>query len=193
MKLIVGLGNIGERYKNTRHNAGFLCADTLAKHHEANFTNNNRLQARISDKCHLDGQDFIIAKPTTFMNLSGDAVSKIQSYYKITPAETLICFDDIDLPFATLKLLPKGGSGTHNGMKSIIGHLGQEFPRLKIGIENRSDIQIKNQDLATFVLSKFTPEEFTQLENALEKSIKGIELFIQDDLNAAMNLINALA
>lgn len=171
MKLICGLGNPGEKYTKTRHNVGFRFIDAYAKAHDfPDFEEKGKYW--ITEK----GQGFkkvILLKPTTFMNLSGEAVQEVLQFYKIEPKDLLVVYDDVDLPLGTLRYRESGSAGTHNGMKSIIQCLATlDFPRLRIGIESRGETAPEQMPLDAFVLAPFTPEEGKILEESLTEAIK---------------------
>lgn len=175
MKIIVGLGNIGIKYAKTRHNAGFLALDEFTQHLESEnipceWKEDPKLKSIIA-KIEYKNTPILLVKPTTLMNLSGEAVSKILSFFKIELKDLTVIYDDIDLPLGTIRLRKKGSAGTHNGMKSIIEHLGdQEFDRIRIGIESRGELTHKSIDLADFVLGEFTSEEYPLIKDSLEKA-----------------------
>ena len=150
MKLIVGLGNPTKEYENTRHNIGFMAIDALSEDYHIPVES-LRHKALIG-KGAIEGQRVILAKPVTYMNLSGEAVRAISDYYKIPPEDIIIIFDDTTLDVGRMRIRKKGSAGGHNGIKSIIAHLGtMEFPRIKIGIGAKRE----GQDLADYVLSRF--------------------------------------
>ena len=133
MKMIVGLGNPGAEYAQTRHNVGFMLVDKLASDLKVDVTKKkfNALMA----ECQIKGEKIILVKPQTYMNLSGDAVGPLARWYKINPSDIMVIYDDMDLPLGKLRIRPFGGTGGHNGMKSLIAALGTEkFPRMRIGI-----------------------------------------------------------
>jgi len=174
MKIIIGLGNIGEKYKNTRHNVGFLAVDQLlqqAKQQnlELEWKEESKLKS-ITAKFSIGEESYILAKPTTLMNRSGQAASAILNFYKATPKDLTVIYDDIDLPLGKTRIREKGSAGTHNGMKSIIEHLGtQEFKRIRIGIESRGELAPKQQDLSSFVLSDFNNQELGEINKTLNQ------------------------
>ena len=181
MKLLIGLGNIGDKYVTTRHNAGFIFIDELAKKIEKqtgttiNWKQNPALKAHVA-KTKYNNEEIILAKPTTLMNLSGEAASAIKNYYKLATEDVIAIYDDVDIPLGTIRIREKGSAGTHNGMKSMIQHLGtDEFIRIRIGIESRGEIAPKEQDTASFVLSNFLQEEIGELEGAIIKAIGEVE------------------
>ena len=182
MKLIVGLGNPGKEYTNTRHNVGFMALNY--------FPGNNFDKEKYNAlyyKTKIDNEDVIFIKPLTYMNLSGLAVSKFANFYKIEPKDILIIQDDLDLPLGTLKLKYKSTSGGHNGIKSIIQELGtDEVPRLKIGISNN-----KLMDTKDYVLNKFNSEELKVIENNYPKIKKIVETFIKYDIIECMSRYNS--
>ncbi len=165
MKIIVGLGNIGEKYKDTRHNAGFMFLDNLKV--EKSWTEEPKFSA-ITSKTTIFGEPALLVKPTTLMNLSGIAVSKILNFFKIPTEDLIVIFDDIDLPLGKTRYKEEGSAGTHNGIKSLIKELGTtEFKRIKIGIESRGLLAPKEQNISSFVLEKFNNEELEILKKSL--------------------------
>lgn len=187
MWLIVGLGNPGEEYARTRHNVGFQCLNHLARRHGLEFSG-KRAHARIAEGM-IAGQRVVLARPVTYMNLSGQAVSGLRSWYKIDLLEELlVVYDDMDLPFGKLRLRQRGSAGSHNGMKSIIGQLGgQEFPRLRVGIGQPQP----GRDAVGYVLGRFTREEEEALPAIYEQVADAVELVLREGLITAMNRYNA--
>jgi peptidyl-tRNA hydrolase, PTH1 family len=183
--LIVGLGNPGRRYEKTRHNLGFLALDRLADKTGCSFKSvKSNTELAITTWQHTP---LLLAKPQTYMNLSGQSVGALISYYKIDLSRLLVVLDDNDLLLGRLRLRPQGSAGGHKGLKSIIEHLStQEFSRLRIGIRNEE----QQSELVDFVLSKFSKSEWPTLEGALEKSVQAIACFIRDGIEAAMNQFN---
>ena len=180
-KLIVGLGNPGPRYAFNRHNAGFQCLDRLARKHGLSFTK-TQFRAHLASG-EIEGTKVILAKPLTFMNLSGEAIRPLVRWYKVHLQDLLVIYDDLDLPLGKLRLRPKGGAGGHRGMLSIIEALGtQDFPRLRLGIGRPV-----TGDAVTYVLSDFTPEEQKVMEEAYQKAITTVEVFLTQGLEAALN------
>lgn len=179
MKLLVFLGNPGEQYQQTRHNAGFLIADLCQKKFtDINWHYEKKFSGMILETINFNQQKaekIIMLKPDTFMNLSGKAVKKISDYFTIKPAEIMVIHDDKDLPFGSIRLKHQGGHGGHRGISNIIDLLqSDEFARLKVGIENRpTDYPIATSD---FVLSKFTKEELKKLEEVIFPSLEKIIL-----------------
>lgn len=187
MLLIVGLGNPGAEYTRTRHNIGFACVDTLAERHGLHFSD-KRAKARLAAGTIL-GQRVALAKPQTFMNLSGQSVVGLCQWYKLSPAEDLlVVYDDLDLPFGVLRLRMRGSAGTHNGMRSIVGLLGtQGFPRLRVGINGVPP----GWNAARYVLSRFAPEEESRLPEIVTAAAQAIETVLRSGFTTAMNQINA--
>jgi len=188
MWLIVGLGNPGERYARTRHNVGFRSVETLAERHSLTFRQqqaNSQLAEGI-----IHGQRVVLVKPQTYMNLSGQAVSALRNWYKIDPAhELLVIYDDLDLPFARIRIRERGSAGTHNGMRSIVAQLGTtEFPRLRVGIGQPPG----KMDAADYVLSRFTPEEEAVLPDVLARVADAVDVILREGLITAMNRYNPL-
>ena len=162
MKIVIGLGNPGKKYEKTRHNIGFIAIDNLRK--KMNISDEReKFQALISEK-NIDGEKVIFLKPQTFMNLSGNSVIEIVNFYKLDPKKDIIViYDDMDLSFGDIRIREKGSSGGHNGIKSIISHIGEEFIRIKCGIG------AKEKDAVEHVLGEFNQTEQKDLDEILEK------------------------
>lgn len=184
--LIVGLGNPGGKYEITRHNAGFLWADLFA---ESLNTEVKRLKYHaLTAEVNIDGHRCLLMKPQTFMNNSGEAVSEAAKFYKIPLEKIIVVFDDISLPIGKLRVRRKGSAGGHNGIKSIIAHLGSEnFPRVKIGVGAKPH---PDYDLADWVLTSFKKEDFPALKEAMESACKAVELIVKGEADKAMNQYN---
>ena len=162
MKVVIGLGNPGKKYEKTRHNIGFIAVDNLRK--KLNVSDEReKFQALVSEK-NIDGEKVIFLKPQTFMNLSGNSVMEIVNFYKLDPKKDIIViYDDMDLSFGDIRIREKGSSGGHNGIKSIISHIGEEFIRIKCGIG------AKEKDAVEHVLGEFNQTEQKDLDEILEK------------------------
>jgi len=183
--LIVGLGNPGRKYARNRHNVGFMIIDRLAQQHNLNFAR-QKGKAKIAQG-NIGGRRVTLAKPLTYMNLSGESVSKLARFFKIPPERLLVIRDDLDLPLAHLRLRPGGGSGGHKGMKSIIEQLGtQSFPRLRIGIGRPL-----HGDPVDFVLQDFSAEEWIDIDRSIDRAVEAIEHWLAHGIDAAMNLFNS--
>lgn len=183
--LIAGLGNPGVQYEKTRHNAGFMVADALAEKYGTDFRSWQNLG--VYAKVSAGGKDVIIAKPGTYMNLSGQLVSGLARFYKIPPQKILICFDDMSLNLGDIRLRASGSAGGQKGMKHIIEQLGTDkIARLRVGIGPKPECF----DAADFVLGKFTAAEIPLLENAVAKAVQAVGVYLQDGLEKAMNLFN---
>ena len=184
--LIVGLGNPGGKYEITRHNAGFLWADLFA---ESLNTEIKRLKYHaLTAEVNIDGHRCLLMKPQTFMNNSGEAVSEAAKFYKIPLEKIIVVFDDISLPIGKLRVRRKGSAGGHNGIKSIVAHLGSEnFPRVKIGVGAKPH---PDYDLANWVLTSFKKEDFPALKEAMESACKAVELIVKGETDKAMNQYN---
>ena len=181
--IIAGLGNPGMTYANTRHNAGFMALDQLAKSNSIDIKT-MRFKSDCGDG-NVGGERCLLMKPATFMNLSGEAISQAAAFYKIPPERIVIMYDDISLPPGKLRIRRKGSAGGHNGMKSIIALLGtDEFPRVRIGVGAKPN---PDYDLADWVLSKFTEDDMKNLTPALENAAKAAELIVQGKIDEAMN------
>lgn len=185
--LIAGLGNPGEKYKMTRHNAGFLCLDKLAEDCDVKI-DRLKYHALCADTT-LAGHRVLLMKPQTFMNASGEAVVEAARFYKIPPERTLIIFDDISLDVGRTRIRRNGTHGGHNGIKSIIACLGSDkFPRVKIGVGKKPH---PDYDLADWVLSSFKKEELEGLKTAVEHGIGAAKLIVEGKIDEAMNRFNS--
>ena len=174
MKLFVGLGNPGERYKLTRHNVGFMVLDNLIKQSSVEGWDNKF--DSFFNKIIIDQKRIILLKPLTFMNVSGHAVQKVKNFYGIDPNNIVIIHDDIDLELGKIKLKKGGGDGGHNGLKSIIKLIGSEFNRIRIGIGRPEKISV-----SSYVLNNFREEEVPLLKKIILKCCKGINLLIANE------------
>jgi len=173
MFLIAGLGNPGEKYKNTRHNIGFLVIDEIAKNTNTTSINNSNFKS-----ITLKSNNTILAKPQTFMNLSGESILAIADYYGIENNNIIIIHDDLDLPFGTVKFKLGGGHGGHNGLRSIDTHIGQDYTRVRVGIGKP-----QNKEVADYVLSDFNKEESTKLLDIIPHIVKAIEMMQTESLS----------
>lgn len=187
MKLIVGLGNPGREYRDTRHNVGFMVVDALADRWRVSDAWRERFDA-LQIKTTVGDAPVVIAKPLTFMNLSGQAVSAIAGFFKIEPADVLVIVDEAALPLGRLRARRDGGAGGHNGLKSLIQHLGtQNFPRMRVGVGRGAD----GRDLSDHVLGRFEPSERETVSAAVLRAADATEMFISDGIERVMNAFNA--
>ena len=185
MKLIIGLGNVGGKYTFTRHNVGFMVADKIALDNELEFKDNSKLKSLIT-KFYKDGEEYMIVKPTTYMNLSGEAMRAVIDYYKIDPKDMIIVYDDLSLNLGNIRFRATGSDGGHNGIKSIIKHLGtNEFMRLKIGIGPQPPIPSE-----AFVLQNFDKESLEPLKAILKTSIEAIFYCFENGIEKTQNKFN---
>lgn len=188
MKLIVGLGNPGKEYENTRHNAGFMALDRLAGEFDfPSFKFSEKHKAEISEG-QIGGEKVLLAKPHTFMNHSGQAVRPLVQFHKIPHGDLVVLYDDIMIPQGTLRLRPEGSAGGHNGMKSIILELGaQDFPRVRLGIEPPADLKMP---LADYVLGKFSKSELAAMHELIEKIPDLIQTLLKEGTEKTMAKFN---
>ena len=185
MKLIVGLGNPSQKYEGTRHNVGFTVIDALAE--EYHITVNSNHHKALCGKGWIAGESVLLAKPLTYMNLSGESVRPLADYYKVEPEDILIIYDDISLEPGKIRVRAKGSAGGHNGMKSIIQHLGTEaFPRVRLGIGEKP----AQMDLADYVLGHFTDEDWKTMGERLETAGEIIKSFCLAGIDITMNQNN---
>lgn len=185
MYLIAGLGNPGAKYENTRHNTGFAAIDQLADRCHIDIS--ERKHKALCGRGTVEGQKVVLLKPQTFMNLSGESLRAAMDYYKLTPQEVLVIYDDVSLDPGQLRIRLKGSAGGHNGIKSIIAHLGtQEFPRIKVGVGAKPP----RMDLADYVLGHFTGEEQAVMKEAYEEAAQAAVMILTHGPEQAMNHYN---
>ena len=183
--LVVGLGNPGSKYENTRHNVGFIALDYIANQLDVNF-NKSKFDALFSEAV-IDGKRVLLIKPQTFMNLSGESVIQFMSFYKIPSENVIILFDDISLAPGNLRVKRSGSHGGHNGMRNIIQLAKTDnFPRIKIGIGAKPT----DWDLADWVTSKFSDEDLKLINKAAKNSYAALKLMLNGEIEKAMNLAN---
>lgn len=177
MKLLICLGNFGSKYELTRHNMGFIFADNFANKHGADFKMETKMRSEIA-QCFINGEKIMIAKPQTYMNLSGEALSLIKNFYKIETKNILVIYDDIALPLGKMRFRDKGSDGGHNGIKSIIHHIGSTtFDRLKLGIGPQPEY-LKSE---AFVLQNFNSEQLNLISDNMPKFIEAVEFYLNND------------
>lgn len=185
MYIIAGLGNPTREYDKTRHNVGFSVIDILADRIGIDVT--EKKHKALCGKGMLEGQKVILAKPQTFMNLSGESVRAIMDFYKVSPEEVIIIYDDISLEPGQLRIRAKGSAGGHNGIKNMIVHLGtQEFSRIKVGIGEKP----KDMNLADYVLSRFSKGEQELMEDAFNQAANAAAMMVSQGIDPAMNHFN---
>ena len=183
MFLIVGLGNPGSEYEDTRHNIGFKVVDNIAK--EYNIEINRQKFKGMCGEGFINGEKVILLKPTTYMNLSGESIREVVDFYKLSNEDVLVIYDDISLDVGRLRIRDKGSAGGHNGIKSIIAHLGTDvFPRIKVGVGQ------PNVDLVHYVLGRFSKEEMEILRESIDASTKAAAEMLKSDVKTAMNKFN---
>lgn len=186
MKLIVGLGNPGERYEATRHNIGFLVVDRLAERWDIRWNASSKLRGLVGEGT-FQGEKVILLKPMTYMNLSGESVRPVKDWYKIDLNDVAIIYDELDIPTGQLRLREKGSAGGHNGMKSIIQHLGtQEFKRIRVGVDRPKP----GSDIAHYVLDTFPKAEHALVEEVIERACEATETWIKETFFKAMSQYN---
>ena len=186
MFIIAGLGNPDRQYEGTRHNAGFDVIDRIAEKY--NIAVDTKRHRAYIGKGIIEGQKVILAKPQTYMNLSGESIRSLVDYYKIDEEnELLVVYDDISLDVGQLRIRAKGSAGGHNGIKNIIAHLGtQVFPRIKVGVGEKP----KGYDLADYVLGHFSKAERERMEEGYDNAVRAAEMIVSGQLNEAMNEFN---
>jgi peptidyl-tRNA hydrolase, PTH1 family len=189
MKLIIGLGNIGARYAHTRHNIGFMVADQLAANLGATWKHEAKFKTDLAETTMPDGTRLLLAKPHTMMNLSGEAAQKIAAFYKIDPADVWAIFDEIDVPFGRLRLRSSGSGGGHQGVNSLIQHLGPSFVRVRVGI-SLNDRTTEPSEV--YVLKPFTPEEQSKLPQLIQATtiIMQAQILLETPEESTFDLIN---
>ncbi len=184
--LIAGLGNPGRQYRANRHNIGFMVVDQLAEKYGIRL---GRVQHKaITGEGRIKDRAVILVKPQTYMNRSGDSIGPLAKYFKVPLENVLVIYDEIDLPFGTLRLRSQGGSGGHNGMKSVIHHLGNDFPRLRLGVGRPSG----RMPPAAYVLQDFGKDEQPILLELLDSAVETIETILTNGVNLAMTRHNGV-
>ncbi len=184
MYLVVGLGNPGAKYSRTRHNAGFMVLDELARRHGARFKSKRKVEIA---PLELGTENIVLAKPLTFMNLSGEAVKKLRRHWRLAPEKILVVHDDIDLAAGLIRLRNGGSTGGHLGVQSIMENLGSDrFPRVKVGVGRPP----AGEEASDYVLGKVEAAELEKLEEAVLRAADAVEAVILDGLTAAMNRFN---
>lgn len=185
MKLVVGLGNPGKKYEGTRHNIGFDCVDHCAK--QLNIELNEAKFKGIFGKGIVNGQKVILLKPLTYMNLSGESVRALMDYYQIELEDVLVIYDDLDLPTGKIRLRQKGSAGGHNGIKSLIAHLGtQEFKRIRVGIDRPAS----GESIVNYVLGTYHPDERQAVTDSIEQTKSAVEAWMSSPFLQVMNEFN---
>ena len=184
MKAIVGLGNPGSQYKGTRHNVGFDVIDEIARRQSVGFES-APAEALIA-KWRRPEEAVLLVKPLTFMNLSGQAIGELARYFKIEVADLIVVVDEVHLPLGKLRARKRGSAGGHNGLKSVIAHLGDEFARLRLGVGRGAD----QRNLADHVLSRFEKDEAAEVERMTARAADAAEMFITSGIEAVMNAFN---
>ena len=182
--LIAGLGNPGKKYRNNRHNIGFMAIDLLAKTY--NTTLSQVKNKAIIGSIRIGEHKLVLAKPQTYMNLSGDSIGPLTKFYKLDPTQVLVIYDELDLPFGTVRIREKGSAGGHNGMKSIINHLGKEFPRVRLRIGRPNG----KMPVKSFVIQDFGKGEVDIARDMLDRTVQAVETYINDGINLAMSRHN---
>ena len=182
--LIVGLGNPGRQYRGNRHNIGFMVVDRLAA---ANGIQSSKVQNKaIVGDGRIAGQRVILAKPQTYMNSSGEAVGPLANFYKIPAENIFVVYDEMDIPLGTIRLREKGGAGGHNGMKSIIQQIGQEFPRMRLGVGRPPG----RMEPPAYLLQDFSNDQLPTVSDMIDEAIRAIETYLQEGIQLAMSKHN---
>lgn len=184
MKLIVGLGNPGKEYEKTRHNVGFMVMNRLSDVMNVSISSSKFKGEYVKFK--YKGEDVILLKPMTYMNASGESVIQVMNYFKINADDLLVIYDDLDMPVGKLRLRESGSAGGHNGVKSIIAHVGtQSFKRIRVGIDKHPRIKVID-----YVLGHFSKDEQPLIDEGIENAVKAVELYLDKGFVAAMNAYN---
>ena len=188
VQLIVGLGNPGPKYEQTRHNVGFVFVDELARSKGASWKLENKFHGEVC-KLSLVGNEVWLLKPNTYMNLSGKAVAALARFYKIAPESILVVHDELDIPPGQLRLKQGGGHGGHNGLRDIVAQMGsREFLRLRVGIGHPGD----SRDVTNYVLGKASPEDQKHIDNAIDEAMRTLPQVMEGDMQPAMNRLHSI-
>lgn len=184
--VILGLGNIGKEYENTHHNVGFMAIDMVAKSNNLEFKLEKKINAFVAEYI-LNGEKHLLIKPTTYMNNSGIAIRQVMDYYKKDISELLVIYDDLDLPLGNIRIRKNGSAGGHNGVKSIIAHLGtQNFNRVRVGIKKEKEV-----DTIDYVLSRFSKKELEKMNKTLDRMPNMIDDLLNYGIDYIMNHYNS--
>jgi PTH1 family peptidyl-tRNA hydrolase len=187
--LIVGLGNPGREYRDTRHNAGYMVLDALGRRWGLSWSGSARFRAQLA-RVRRAEKAVILCRPVTFMNASGEAVGMVAAFYRVSPKRTLVVVDDADLVLGQIRLRPSGSSGGHHGLESVERHLAtREYARLRLGIGRQSDAA---REITDYVLAPFGRDEFRLLEKALERACDQVECWLAEGVQSAMNRYNGM-
>ncbi|MCZ6902172.1 MAG: aminoacyl-tRNA hydrolase [Rickettsia endosymbiont of Ixodes persulcatus] len=184
MILVIGLGNPGKEYQYTRHNIGFIAIEKIANQYNLSFSTKKKFNCEIAESS-IEKQKLIFIKPTTYMNLSGKSVISVKTYYNIRPEKIFVIHDDIDLETGRIKFKTGGGNGGHNGLKSIDGVIGNNYNRIRIGVDRPQN----NQDVADYVLSNFPKSEYEIAIQAIDKITNNFDLILENKLEEFKNKI----
>ena len=187
ISLVAGLGNPGREYEKTRHNLGFIVIEALARKLGLDWKRQAQFEAAVARWDRSPGQTFVFAKPQTFMNESGRSLQALAGFYKIEPVSVFAIYDDLTIDLGLVKVSTTGSAGGHNGIASLLEHLGDGFIRYRLGIGPKQPAQI---DLKDFVLGKFTPEQQTIVEQKLDSYLSGLALLLEEGADRAMNSLN---
>ncbi len=187
ISIVAGLGNPGRDYADTRHNFGWVVIDALARRHNLSWRKQARFEAEIARWDCSKSRTLWLAKPLTFMNDSGRSLGALLHFHKVEASQLVVAYDDLTLDLGLLKVNNRGSAGGHNGVASILEHVGQGFARFRLGIGPK---QPPEMDLKDFVLGKFTPEQHTLVTQNLENTLDGLELLLNHGITRAMNQLN---
>lgn len=187
MYIVIGLGNPGKKYENTRHNVGFMVIDKLAETYGISISK-LKFKALIGEG-KIGTKKVVLVKPQTYMNLSGEAVREIFNFYKEEPEKLLLIYDDLDTGLGNIRIRKKGSAGTHNGMRSVVSQLGfSDFPRIRIGIGSNGE-----KEIVDFVIGNFSKDEKKKIDEVISNVVKATECFVENDIDLAMNKYNKKA
>lgn len=187
MYIVIGLGNPGKKYENTRHNVGFMVIDKLAETYGISISK-LKFKALIGEG-KIGAKKVVLVKPQTYMNLSGEAVREIFNFYKEEPEKLLLIYDDLDTGLGNIRIRKKGSAGTHNGMRSVVSQLGfSDFPRIRIGIGSNGE-----KEIVDFVIGNFSKDEKKKIDEVISNVVKATECFVENDIDLAMNKYNKKA